>query len=137
MHEKINSEFERLQFPEGWRRYLRRLVINFQSGSEGLHDELIDPEVEMLETLRSFQVADEHVLRLTLLSRAIARSESLRIRARYKHEFWNPLQESLNEFRLRHAREDVVHYMVSTHSHPSPDIVEYLVRDTLRQASDS
>lgn len=137
MHEKINSEFERLQFPEGWRQYLRRLLINFQSGSEGLPDELIDPEIEMLETLRSFQVADELVLRLTLLSRAVARSESLHIRARYEQEFWNPMQESLKAFRLRHAGEDVVHYVASTHSHPSPDIVEYLVRDNLRQASDS
>ena len=135
MQEKIYAEFERLEFSKGWRKYILFLLNNFQSGQEGLNDEVIDPGIEILEALRAFQPVDESALRLTLLSRAIARSDSLRIRARCEHAFWDPMTESLTEFQRRYDSNAVVHYVESTHRHPAPDIVEYLIRDNLRNAS--
>ena len=137
MQEKIDAEFERLSFSEGWRKYIQFLLDNFRSGLEGLNDELIDPAIEMLEALRTFQPIDESALRLTLLSRAIARSDALRIRARCDRTFWDPMSESLIEFEHRHESKSLVHYVESTHRHPAPDIVEYLIRDNLRNASDN
>ena len=137
MQEIINAEFERLEFSNAWRKYIQFLLNNFQSGQQGLNDEIIDPGIEILEALRTFQPIDESALRLTLLSRAIARSDSLRIRARCAHAFWDPMAESLTEFQRRYDANTIVHYVESTHRHPAPDIVEYLIRDNLRNASDN
>ena len=132
------TEFCRLALPLTWRSYLTELIGNYRSGAEGLDDDpIVDPWLELLEVLRSLGSDDSWQLRVTMVSRALARSDSLYIRGRCGARWWNPLEQSLRAFRASHEKCPFRHYRASGERHPVADVAEYRIQCELRERLDT